>query len=90
MLIEGDPTYRALGTAALQRALERLPARNDAFGLVDLTFGPGLRFHFVGCGAWTAPAPEYRNACRSDEGRTGNLDVLCGYDFALVDGLWRR
>lgn len=93
VLIEGDPTYRALvhrGPYSVH--LNAFPARNyDAFGLVDLTFGPGRWFHFVSS-VRRMDSGQRLNigmACRSEEGRTGNLDVLCGYDFALVDGLRR-
>jgi hypothetical protein len=48
-LIESDPTYRAIihrGPYSLH--LNAFPApRYDGFGLVDLTFGPGRRFHFA-------------------------------------------
>jgi len=47
--IEGDPTYRAIahrGPYSLH--VNACPApKYDGFGLVDLTFGPGRRLHFV-------------------------------------------
>jgi hypothetical protein len=51
ILIEHDPTYRAAlrnGVYSLHVNARPAPAY-DAFGIVDLTFGPGRYLHFASC-----------------------------------------
>lgn len=47
--IEGDPTYRAIAHHGPYTVhLNAFPAPHyDGFGIVDITFGPGRRLHFV-------------------------------------------
>jgi len=88
--IEHDPTWRALAHRGdISVHVNALPsAKYDAFGLVDLTFGPHRMFHFVGSAAPLADPMRHVNigvAARAGLSADGNLTPMCRRDLRLIE-----
>jgi hypothetical protein len=84
-LIEHDPTYRAVlhnGDYSLHVNARPVPDY-DAFGIVDLTFGPGRFLHFASC------ARHLESGSLINLGMTGSAGPASQGDFALIGSMQR-
>lgn len=90
--IEGDPTHRAvLHHGPCSAHVNALPApQYDAFGLVDVTFGPGRYLHFVSSARFLSEPRLYNLglALRAGGGRA-EVRPLCQERMVLVGPMAR-